>query len=722
MFRNWIYYQLKPVVPVSARMAIRRWFARQKRAHVSRIWPILPGSERPPENWAGWPDRKKFAFVLTHDVEGPIGVARCRQLMELEKDLGFRSSFNFIPQGDYRVSRDLRDELTRNGFEVGVHDFNHDGKLYQNSRVFADKARQINRYIREWRARGFRSGFMFHRLEWLHQLEVAYDASTFDTDPFEPQPDEVGTIFPFWVPRANADQRSWMTDDALSVSDVHHSAARGDGYVELPYTLPQDSTLFLLLREQTPEIWFKKLAWIAEHGGMALVNVHPDYTAFSDRSVEMPRAYPVELYKQLLEHVRSRYAGQYWHALPQELATFIADLKPLRINRQQRRVAMITHSVYTSDNRVRRYAQALAERGDYVEVFGLRPPRGCQEREVIDGVQVFQIQDRFRKDARSKLGYLWPLVRFFVAASVRITQHHLRRPYHLIHVHNIPDFLVFSAWYPKLTGTPVILDIHDIVPEFFASKFRTRADGLTNRLLLRMERASARFADRVIIANDLWREKYANRTGVNGRCIALINYVDLTTFTPQSRKVRDKQIIVYPGGLQWHQGVDIALRAFQKASGELPTAEFHIYGDGSAKPALIKLAEELGFNGKVRFFEPISAVEIARVMADADLGVVPKRADTFGNEAYSTKIMEFMAAGTPVIVSDTKVDRFYFGESVVRFFHSEDVDDLARQMIEVLHNRELSRSMVARAAEHAAHNSWGERKADYLALVDSLCQ
>lgn len=402
------------------------------------------------------------------------------------------------------------------------------------------------------------------------------------------------------------------------------------------------------------------------------------------------------------------------------MAAFIARIKPR--HRQQRRVAMLTHSVYTSDNRVRRYAQALAERGDCVDVFSLRPPHGYEDSEILGDVNVFRIQDRLRKDAQSKLAYLWPLLRFFVGASIRITQRHLRCPYDLVHVHNVPDFLVFSVWYPKFTGTPVILDIHDIVPEFFASKFGTRADGLTNRLLLRMERVSARFADQVIIANDLWHEKYANRTGVNGRCIALINYVDLEMFRPQPRKAKDKQIILYPGGLQWHQGVDIALRAFQKVRSELPTAELHIYGDGSAKPALIKLAGELGFNGEVQFFEPISEVEIARVIADADLGIVPKRADAFGNEAYSTKIMEFMAAGTPVIVSDTKVDRFYFSESVVRFFRSEDFDDLARQMITVLRNRELARSMVAHGAEYAAVNSWGKRKADYLALVDSLCK
>jgi glycosyltransferase involved in cell wall biosynthesis len=672
----------------------------------------MPGSERPPENWSGWPAGKKFAFVLTHDVEGKTGLGKCRSLMQLELELGFRSSFNFVPEGSYRVPADLREELTAHGFEVGIHDLKHDGHLFASRRSFKRRTVRINNYAHEWGASGFRSGFMLRNLDWLHDLDVQYDASTFDTDPFEPQPDGGHTIFPFWVPRPNG-----------SSANGHESttASSRAGYVELPYTLPQDSTLFLVLRESTPEIWMRKLDWIAQHGGMVLLDVHPDYISFNG-SPQTTTQYPVALYRQFLDYVKTKYAGQYWHALPRQVAAFIAGIKPLPKNRRQRRVAMITHSVYTSDNRVRRYAQALAERGDYVDVFGLRPSPDRQGNETIDGVHFFRIQNRFRKDARSKLAYLWPLLRFFVVASVRVTQRHLRRPYDLVHVHNIPDFLVFSAWYLKFTGTPVILDIHDIVPEFFASKFRTRADGLTNRLLLRMERASAQFADQVIIANHLWREKYANRTGVNRRCMALVNYVDLGMFTPQPRKAQDKQIIVYPGGLQWHQGVDIALRAFQKVRSALPTAELHIYGDGSAKPALIKLAAELCFNGKVRFFEPIRAVEIARVMADADLGVVPKRADGFGNEAYSTKIMEFMAAGTPVIVSDTKVDRFYFNESVVRFFRSEDVEDLARQMIEVLRNRELSRSMVSRGAEYAANNSWGERKGDYLALVDSLCQ
>jgi glycosyltransferase involved in cell wall biosynthesis len=173
--------------------------------------------------------------------------------------------------------------------------------------------------------------------------------------------------------------------------------------------------------------------------------------------------------------------------------------------------------------------------------------------------------------------------------------------------------------------------------------------------------------------------------------------------------------------LQWHQGVDIAIRAFKHVSSEMPNAEFHIYGDGSAKESLVALAAELGLNGKVRFFKPISVREIAAIMAEADLGVVPKRADSFGNEAYSTKIMEFMSVGVPVVVSSTKVDRYYFDDSVVRFFEPGDPYSLAREIIELLRKPELRSEMTARAAEYAARNSWENRKTDYLNLVDSLC-
>jgi glycosyltransferase involved in cell wall biosynthesis len=154
----------------------------------------------------------------------------------------------------------------------------------------------------------------------------------------------------------------------------------------------------------------------------------------------------------------------------------------------------------------------------------------------------------------------------------------------------------------------------------------------------------------------------------------------------------------------------------------MPDAEFHIYGDGIMKQQLIKQAEDLGLGNVVRFFDPVPAEEIAGLMAKADLGVVPKRADSFGNEAYSTKIMEFLAVGVPVVVSSTKVDRYYFDDSVVRFFESGNSKQLAQAMYDVLNNAALRTNMIRNGLDYVDRNSWDNRKSVYLSLVDSLCQ
>src|SRR5256885_12446667 len=157
MLRNRVYYRLKPFIPQSLRTALRRRLAFRLRSNVKDIWPIMPGSERPPEEWPGWPGNKKFAVVLTHDVESESGLHKCQELAELERKLGFRSSFNFIPEGSYRVPSELRVELANQGFEIGIHDLKHDGRLFASRREFSRKATRINDYLRDWSAAGFRS-------------------------------------------------------------------------------------------------------------------------------------------------------------------------------------------------------------------------------------------------------------------------------------------------------------------------------------------------------------------------------------------------------------------------------------------------------------------------------------------------------------------------------------------------------------------------------------
>ncbi len=292
-----IYYTIKPAILRQIQILFRRMLVRRQLGKTTKIWPILESAGNSPVNWKGWPDGKDFALVLTHDVELREGHDKCRQLLEIEKELGFKSSFNFVPER-YKVDKELREFIVSEGFEVGVHGLYHDGKLFQNNKIFSVRAKKINQYLKEWNAVGFRAPAMQHNLEWIGKLDIEYDLSTFDTDPFEPQSDGVGTIFPFWF--KGKDGRP--------------------GYVEMPYSLAQDFTLFILMKEDTLDIWYKKLNWITENGGMALVNVHPDYLNFeNERKLEQ---FPISYYYDFLKYVKENYSGKYWNELPLKVAAY----------------------------------------------------------------------------------------------------------------------------------------------------------------------------------------------------------------------------------------------------------------------------------------------------------------------------------------------------------------------------------------------------------------
>lgn len=704
MLSRRIYYLFKPYIPWSLRMRARGFFAQRKRKRFTATWPIDPAAAKGRNEWPGWPAGKDFSFVITHDVEGPDGLAKCRKLAEYEMSLGFRSSFNFIPEGPYRVTPELRAWLTENGFEVGIHDLNHDGKLFSSRKGFLRKAARINQYAREWGAVGYRSGFMLRNLEWLHDLNIEYDASTFDTDPFEPQPDGATTIFPFWV-------------------EPPPGRTTKKGYIELPYTLPQDSSLFLVLREPDPGIWTRKLDWVASQGGMALVNVHPDYLCF-DGEKPSQSTFTVEHYGALLRHINKQWGDRVWKALPLEVSRYASRVLPpprrLEKPAKAKRACIVTYSFYESDTRVLRYGEALAARGDHVDVFSVAQAASVPRKEVVGGCHVHRLQDRLIAE-KSKLSFILPHLKFLLKCLWHVTTNQLRKKYDVIHVHNVPDFLVFSAFFAKLGGSTVILDIHDILPELYASKFKARPGSLTVRTLLILERLSANLSDHVILPNHLWLDRYTTRAAAPEKCSVIINFVDDQIFYERPRtRSDDRLVIIFPGSLQWHQGVDIAVRAFILIAGKIPNAEFHIYGEGPALPALKQLAQESPVASRIQFSPFIPLNQISEKMANADLGVVPKRADSFGNQAYSTKIMEFMSLGVPVVVSRTQIDQFYFNDTIVEFFEPGSDEALAAAMIKLLGDQALREGFRTRAKAFARLNTWDVRKADYLELVDCL--
>src|SRR5262249_4344373 len=205
------------------------------------------------------------------------------------------------------------------------------------------------------------------------------------------------------------------------------------------------------------------------------------------------------------------------------------------------------------------------------------------------------------------------------------------------------------------------------------------------------------------------------------KCSVFLNHVDQAKFYPHPRtRTDDRIIMLFPATIQWHQGLDIAIQALARVREMVPNAKLHPTAKAAARvgQGLRRLSARLGLNGSVRFFGSVPLDRIPDLIANADIGIVPKRADSFGNEACSTKIMEFMSQGVPVVVSRTKVDTFYHTEDDVRFFPSGNPQAMADAIMEVITRPDLRDSLIAHGHEYVRTHAWERRKKDYLDLVD----
>jgi glycosyltransferase involved in cell wall biosynthesis len=388
--------------------------------------------------------------------------------------------------------------------------------------------------------------------------------------------------------------------------------------------------------------------------------------------------------------------------------------------RKKMNVCMIAYSVYDSDNRILRYAQTLQREGHNVDVIALSINETLGHH-VVDGVNVYRVQHRTRRE-KAPISFLALILLFSLRAMWRLVALQIRKKYDVIHVHSVPDFLVFIPWFSNLAGAKIILDIHDILPEFYASKFGCSQRTLRFRLLLLVERLSCAFADHVIISNDIWKATLLARSVRPGKCTAIINYPDRKVFIRHGSTRSDdgKFIVTYPGSINWHQGIDIAIKAFAIIKDVRPDAEFHMYGSGPYLESLIKLAKDLGVERTVLFKGNRPMREIVGIIENSDLGIVPKRNDPFGDQAFSTKIMEFMSMGVPVVVSGTTIDRYYFDDSMVKFFRPGDEKSLAEALLQVMTDRSLREQLIANANEFIETNDWEANKHKYLEMVDRL--
>jgi glycosyltransferase involved in cell wall biosynthesis len=726
-----IYYRLKPFIPRGLRMSLRRRRARKILKTCGDTWPINEAAGKKPDGWPGWPDGKEFAFVLTHDVESQKGVDQVRQLAELEMELGFRSSFNFIPEGSYQAPTELREWLVENGFEVGVHDLHHNGRLYNSREGFRKKAERINHYLKEWGAVGFRSGFMLRELNWLHDLDISYDASTFDTDPFEPQPDGAKTIFPFIV-------------------------SQGDrSYVELPYTLPQDSTLFLTLGEKDSGIWKRKFDWIVAKGGLVLLNVHPDYISFGSAG-EATHTFPIEYYRDFLEYVASKGGQQCWKVLPGEVASWYQSEADSNTRRdgaawiedqelagrelvspmisgesiadnclQGRRVGVVLLADYPSDPRPRRAAEALVAQGMEVEVICVRRKRSDPARLELNGVKIRRLPLHHKRGG--KLAYAFFYLGFLTASFWILAFRSLTRRYALIHVHNMPDFLVFSSLLPRLFGAKVVLDLHDPMPELMQTIYEIPEQSRGVRLLKFVEKISIGYAHGVITVNETCRKIFAARSCPIEKVNVVMNSPDESIFALRAPAQMDQSdtsrpiVVMYHGSLVERNGLALAVEAVARVRAKNPRVELRIYGYNT--PFLAEVLEKSkaeGIEDCVRYLGPKKIEEIVGSIDECDLGIIPNLRNIFTEINTPTRIFEFLARGKPVIAPSADGVLEYFGEEELVLFELGSAEDLADRIeFAVDHPQELL-EITKRGQAVCVKHRWSQERVGFVGGIRKL--
>ena len=813
-----VYYLARPFMSVGFRRVLQRIQLKGKTSTPFPRWPVDRTVDRlfervmtlaiqanlnkpVPFIWF-WPDGAPSAVILTHDVETDIGRDFCSTLMDIDDSFGFKSSFQVIPEKRYEVTEKFLESIRGRGFEVNVHDLNHDGNLFRSRQEFLLRAAKINEYIRRFDARGFRSGILYRNARWYDAFDFSYDMSIPNVGHLDPQGGGCCTLFPYFI------------------NDI----------LEIPVTITQDYSLFNILNTYSIELWKQQCEAILRGNGLISAIVHPDYVMDAQ-----PRA----CYRALLGYLAElSEANGIWSTIPGEIdrwwrqrnamtldmhdgipkikgvgadrariayahlvegqlaytfdparanhrgserdqmritskpsvstgasslsqaqhenseafdhsglpgqplassrhqmeasndqgaavdvlerAPTVKTIDPVPLPRKPLRVAMVSYSFYEADNRVMRYAETLAKRGDHVDVFALRS-QGLAKDQVLDGVHVHRLQSRTINE-KTPASYLIKITKFLFRAMYQVSRNHLRQKYDLLHIHSVPDFMVFTGLIPRLGKTPVILDIHDILPEFYASKFGISNSSAIFMLMAGVEKVSAAFSSHVIVANHIWQDRLKSRSVSGDKCSVILNCPDRSIFerSPIPPQRGSRFNVLYPGSLNWHQGLDLAVRAFAKIKDEVPEADFHIYGQGPTKESLKKLIRELRAENRIFIHDLMPLREVAQIMELADLGIVPKRKDSFGNEAFSTKILEFMTMGVPVIVADTQIDKFYFDDSVVAFFRGGDEGDLALRMLDLIRDARKRSRLAGNASEFVRKMDWTANKHEYLGLVERL--
>ncbi|MBN2121411.1 MAG: glycosyltransferase family 4 protein [Candidatus Omnitrophica bacterium] len=386
-----------------------------------------------------------------------------------------------------------------------------------------------------------------------------------------------------------------------------------------------------------------------------------------------------------------------------------------------KKVCMVAYTHYLSDPRVRREAEALAERKDKVDCICLKR-KGQNKSAFIDGVRLYRISVP-RYKGSNIFFYMLSYISFFIFSSLKLIFLFLKERYDIIQVHNLPDFMVFTSFLPKLLGAKVILDMHDLMPELYLSKFKLDYNHPVIKIITWVANVSMSFANHVITVSEIWRERLISRGLPASRCTVVMNLPDTRIFKERQFRIRNGNNfrLIHHGSMSKRQDLDIVIKAVAKVRTHIPNIEFEIIGEGEELSNIIALVKSENLENCIYIkgnFVPVE--QLPQIICQADVGIVTYKVDKFIDEAISTKLFEYVILGVPVISVRTKSAEAYFDDSSVSFFASADLEGLVNCIIGLYRYPRKRQELAINAQKVLLTHSWQNYKNAYYKLIDDL--
>jgi glycosyltransferase involved in cell wall biosynthesis len=378
---------------------------------------------------------------------------------------------------------------------------------------------------------------------------------------------------------------------------------------------------------------------------------------------------------------------------------------------------MVAYADYATDARIKNYVGALVRAGYEVDVFAL----GTGGHPARTGVRVHCLHPRMYRQGTMPflVSQLWFLLRVTLAVSLCAPG----RRYRLVHVHNMPDFLVFATPIARLFGAGVILDVHDTMPEAYATKQELPLHHPVVRLLVWEERLSAALADMVITTNELHKQALVGH-GIRSEKIQIImNVADPEVFRPLGARPSGESLTLgYHGTVAKRLGIDTILRAVNLAKATCPGLRLKLIGDGEFMPEVKRLVAELELSQVVQMRGWVPVEQLPTELAEVDLGVIGNTLETEQRQNWMlpVKMLECAALGVPSIAPRLRVIAHYFDDSNALFYTPDSASDLARCIVEVYGRRERLQELKAGLQRFNERYHWAAMEQEYLRMVRQL--